>query len=155
MSKLRGRISSAHVIAIAALFVSLAGTAYALTRNEVKSKHIAPNAVKAGDAKDLVWKPLAANGDCDKVSTVSPAYRNPEVAIDNQGMVHLRGAWIGCGGDPMARLPAKYRPNKVVEQPMDNGGAPAVIFIETDGDLGHTGPNGGIKSMEGVAYSRR
>jgi hypothetical protein len=155
MSKLRGRISSAHVIAIASLFVALGSTAYALTRNEVKSKHIAPNAVKAGDVKDLVWKPLAANGNCDKISTESTAYRNPEAALDNQGMVHLRGAWINCTGAPMATLPAKYRPNKIVEQPMDNGGAPEVIFIETDGDLGYGGPNPGIKSMEGVLYGKR
>jgi hypothetical protein len=47
--RLRKRISSAHLLAFAALFVALGGMAYALTRNEVKSKHIAPGAVKLSD----------------------------------------------------------------------------------------------------------
>ena len=54
MSELRRRISSAHVLSIAALFVALGGTALALSRNEVKSKHIAPQAVKFSDLNKSV-----------------------------------------------------------------------------------------------------
>lgn len=41
--------SPATVIALLALFVALGGTAYGLSRNSVKSRHIAPNAVRASD----------------------------------------------------------------------------------------------------------
>lgn len=45
----RRRPSSATVIALMALFVSLGGAAYALQANEVKSRHIKNNQVKPPD----------------------------------------------------------------------------------------------------------
>lgn len=46
------RPSPATVISLVALFVALAGTAYALERGEVKAKHIAPDAVRAKHVAD-------------------------------------------------------------------------------------------------------
>ena len=46
---LRHRPSPAMVISLIALFVALAGTAYALDRNSVKSKHIVNGQVKTQD----------------------------------------------------------------------------------------------------------
>jgi len=42
ISKLRGRISSAHVIALAALFVALGGTAFAAARIGTSTSRTAP-----------------------------------------------------------------------------------------------------------------
>ena len=41
-----------NVIAYVALFVALGGTAWAIERNSVKSKHIVDNQVKTGDVRD-------------------------------------------------------------------------------------------------------
>lgn len=45
-------IGSAHAIALLALFVALGGTAIALSKNSVKSRHIANGSVKSADLKD-------------------------------------------------------------------------------------------------------
>lgn len=52
--RIRSRITSAHVLAAAALFVALGGSAYAATfgNNSVKSRHIVDNKVKSKDLKD-------------------------------------------------------------------------------------------------------
>jgi hypothetical protein len=47
-----GRYIRRHHVALLALFVALGGTALALGRNEVKSKHIAPGQVKRSDTSD-------------------------------------------------------------------------------------------------------
>jgi hypothetical protein len=47
-----GRYIRRHHIGLLALFVALGGTAWALERNEVKSRHIAPGAVKRSDTND-------------------------------------------------------------------------------------------------------
>jgi hypothetical protein len=52
--RIRSRITSAHVLAAAALFVALGGSAVAATfgNNSVKSRHIVDNKVKSKDLKD-------------------------------------------------------------------------------------------------------
>jgi hypothetical protein len=52
IGRIRSRVSSAHVIALIALFVALAGTAWALEKDSVKSRHIVDNKVKSKDLKD-------------------------------------------------------------------------------------------------------
>lgn len=54
IGRIRERVSSAHVIAVIALFVALGGTAFAATfgNNSVKSRHIVDNKVKSKDLKD-------------------------------------------------------------------------------------------------------
>jgi len=51
---LRKRLNAAHLLSFAALFVALGGMAYALSTNQVKSKHIAPGAVKLSDLNKQV-----------------------------------------------------------------------------------------------------
>ncbi len=50
--QLRPRLTYANVMSTIAVFVVLGGSAYALTRGEVKSKHIAKNAVKTKQISD-------------------------------------------------------------------------------------------------------
>jgi hypothetical protein len=54
IGKIRSRITSAHGLAAAALFVALGGSAVAATfgNNSVKSRHIVDNKVKSKDLKD-------------------------------------------------------------------------------------------------------
>lgn len=52
MRGLRRHVTYANVTATLALFVALSAGAYALSRNDVKSKHIAPGAVKLSDTND-------------------------------------------------------------------------------------------------------
>ena len=47
-----GRYIRQHHVALLALFVALGGTALALERNGVKSRHIAPGQVKRSDTSD-------------------------------------------------------------------------------------------------------
>lgn len=47
-----GRYIRQHHVALLALFVALGGTALALERNDVKSRHIAPGEVKVSDTND-------------------------------------------------------------------------------------------------------
>lgn len=51
MERLRGKLTYANVMATIAVFIALGGGAYALSRGEVKSKHIARDAVKAKHVK--------------------------------------------------------------------------------------------------------
>jgi hypothetical protein len=48
---LRPRLSFANVISVVALFIALGGGAYALSRDSVKSRHIAKGAVKGSDLR--------------------------------------------------------------------------------------------------------
>ena len=59
----RKRIGGAHVVAFVALFVALGGIAYALGANAVKSKHIAPGAVKLSDLNKSVRTQAFQNTD--------------------------------------------------------------------------------------------
>jgi len=69
--RIRERLSYANVIATVALFIALSGSAWALSRGEVKSKHIAANAVKTPKIKNnAVTAPKLAckgNSDADKM----------------------------------------------------------------------------------------
>ena len=47
-----GRYIRQHHVALLALFIALGGTALALERNEVRSRHIAPGQVKRSDTND-------------------------------------------------------------------------------------------------------
>ena len=56
LNRFRDKLSYANVMATIALFVALGGTTWALTRNEVKSKHIAPDAARGSDVKESSLK---------------------------------------------------------------------------------------------------
>lgn len=46
------RVTPSFLISVLALLVALSGTAYAIGKGEVKSRHLAPNAVKTAKIKD-------------------------------------------------------------------------------------------------------
>ncbi len=52
LARILGRVNSAHLMALFALFVALGGTAFALNNNSVKSKHIKDGTVKSVDLKN-------------------------------------------------------------------------------------------------------
>jgi len=63
-----GRPSPATLISVLALFVALAGTAYALERGSVKSKHIAADAVRAKHVKaNAITGPAVDEASLDAV----------------------------------------------------------------------------------------
>jgi hypothetical protein len=60
MGRVLDRLTYANVMATAAVFIALGGAAYALERNAVKSKHIAPNAATGADIKESTLAALGA-----------------------------------------------------------------------------------------------
>ena len=59
LDRLRGRLTYANVMASMAVFIALGGSSYAavmLTNNSVKSRHIAPGAVRGSDVRDPAWR---------------------------------------------------------------------------------------------------
>jgi len=54
IEQIRRRFTYANVIATVAMFLALSAGAYALARNSVKSKHIAPGAVSLSDTNDAL-----------------------------------------------------------------------------------------------------
>lgn len=89
LTKLRSRLSYANVMSTLAVFLLVAGGgAYAaskLKRNAVKSKNIAPNAVKGVDADEATFGevPLAATANGVSPNSIGPAeVRDPIRAIN-------------------------------------------------------------------------
>ena len=54
LQRIRRRLTYSNVIATIAMFLALSAGAYALARNSVKSKHIAPGAVSLSDTNDAL-----------------------------------------------------------------------------------------------------
>ena len=52
LAKLRPRLTYANVMVTALMFIVLGGSAYALSRNSVKSKHIENGQVKSADVRN-------------------------------------------------------------------------------------------------------
>jgi hypothetical protein len=150
MTGLIKRPSPGTVIATIALFVALGGVAVALPGN---------NSVDNGDVKDLKYKPLPLlNGWSDAGSFNYKA----GVAIDAQGIVHLRGAIAQgiAGSNNFAHLQKAYRPAKqvflVVDQTNANQGR---VLIEPNGDAFVSAEAGGSQSnaqlftsLDGLSY---
>jgi hypothetical protein len=55
MSRLPPQLSYANGMATLAVFLAIGGSALALSRNSIKSRHIAPNAVKGVDADESTF----------------------------------------------------------------------------------------------------
>lgn len=76
MSRLRRRLTFANVVSVIALFVALGGGAYAavkLKTNQVKSKHIAPNAVQGVDANESSFGPVPRANQADNAANADLA----------------------------------------------------------------------------------
>jgi hypothetical protein len=81
--RIKGRVTSAHALAALALFVALGGSAFAINKATVKSKHIRDNTVKSVDVKDnaltgtdvneaTLQLPPGSNGSAGPTGPVGP-----------------------------------------------------------------------------------
>lgn len=93
LGKIQDRLTYANVMSSLAVFLVLAGgvglAASALRRNSVKSKHIAPNAVKGHDAAEATFGtvPTAARAtNADQLDGLEPAAFLPASAIGSETM---------------------------------------------------------------------
>lgn len=110
-------------------------------------------------AEPLDFQPLALIHDWQPY----PGARVPAVAIDSNGVVHLRGAITQLTGtDPDAfRLPKRYRPNGLVYVGVDlANGLPGRLIINLDGMVEVQSPDDYadaqlFTSLEGVKFSKQ
>lgn len=91
--RLRGRLTYSNAMASMAVFIALGGSSYAavmLTDNSVRSRHIAPGAVRASDVRHPAWRTVAfrPNGTWQPLGD---PYAPPSFYKDVTGTVHLRG----------------------------------------------------------------
>jgi hypothetical protein len=86
LSTIRSRFSSAHVIAIIALFVALSGTALALKKNSVKSKNIKNETVQSKDIK---------NGDVASVDLTDGDVSSVDIKDEDVSAVDLKDGDVG------------------------------------------------------------
>ncbi len=125
-----------HAFGLIAIFIALGGTAYALERNSVRSKHIVNGQVKAADQKPARQVEVAPSTFPDNDPCAAPAPRSgvfcgddlgawlnqPQFVpphspaafdIDNEGLVQIRGMVAPTGFSPTTIfvLPPRYRPN--------------------------------------------
>jgi hypothetical protein len=93
LGRLRGRLTYANATAALAVFIALGGSSYAavtLTNNSVKSRHIAPSAVRASDVRHPAWRTVALPPTGNWQPRGDP-YAPPSFFKDVTGTVHLRG----------------------------------------------------------------
>jgi hypothetical protein len=107
-------------------------------------------------AEPLNFKPLALTNNW---TPYDHGTRNPAVAIDDNGVVHFKGA-ITSGTDKVfAILPAKYRPKGGLVYVATNlfSGVPGRIIVEADGTATVEGdPEDAalFTSLDGVSYAK-
>jgi hypothetical protein len=93
LGRLRGHLTYANAMASMAVFIALGGSSYAavmLTNNSVKSRHIAPSAVRASDVRHPAWRTVAFHPAGHWQPRGDP-YAPPSFYKDVTGTVHLRG----------------------------------------------------------------
>ena len=93
LDRLRGRLTYANAMASMAVFIALGGSSYAavmLTNNSVRSRHIAPGAVRASDVRHPAWRTVAFRPTAHWQPRGDP-YAPPSFYKDVTGTVHLRG----------------------------------------------------------------
>ena len=87
-------------------------------------------------------------------TTTAPGEATPAYDVDPLGYVHLRGSLIG--GSPEATLPPGARPATESHFVAANGGGdPALVDIETNGQLTVTAPGAGPVSLDGITFKAR
>jgi hypothetical protein len=122
MRRIRAKLTYANVISSLALFLVLAGgSAVALNGS---------NTVSNDDVKDLRFVTLQLTNGWQRDS--NQGTYAPSVAIDDQGVVHFRGAMEQATGtgNTAFRLPRAFRPRKNVYVPVYEWAAhPGGLFI--------------------------
>jgi hypothetical protein len=100
MSRLRPRLTFSNVISVIALFVALGGSGYVavkLKRNQVKSKHIAAEAVQGVDANESTFSKVPSAAQSDVAANATNAAN--AATLDGLGPGDLQ---FGDGADDAA-----------------------------------------------------
>jgi hypothetical protein len=111
----------------------------------------------SASAAPLSWTVLTLQNNWEAYASTT---RVPTVAIDAEGIVHLRGAMRGAGRilQQAFVLPLDFRPNKVVVVPVFSEGKAGYLQIRPDGKvLVFADSVGGAQeftSLEGVTFSK-
>lgn len=151
LAGIRSRLTYANVMASIAVFVALGlGTAWALEKNSVKSKHIVDGQVKERDLSvpaEFISADLTSFDPQDGCPAPLNAWVAPfnfEVGYyrDAAGFVHLEGQAIRCGSpnDVVFTLPPGFRPQ--------GGGFELLVGIKdnTDPHPVEVYPSGGVET---------
>jgi hypothetical protein len=149
LDRLRGHLTYANVMASMAVFIALGGSSYAalmLTNNSVKSRHIAPAAVRASDVRHPAWRtvPFPPNGHWQPRGD---PYAPPSFYKDVTGTVHLRGVVTTdsnlagfcfkdqflTGAGVLFVLPPSFRPSHQADFTTMVGGNPGQVSVFPSG----------------------
>jgi len=149
LDRLRGRLTYANAMASVAVFIALGGSSYAavmLVDNSVKSRHIAPGAVRASDVRHPAWRAVPFRPSGDWQPRGDP-YAPPSFYRDVTGTVHLRGVVTtdsnlagACfknqfvtGAGVLFVLPPGFRPSHQADFQTMVGGNPGQVSVFSSG----------------------
>ena len=147
--RLRGRLTNANAMASMAVFIALGGSSYAavmLTNNSVRSRHIAPGAVRASDVRHPAWRTVAFRPTAHWQPRGDP-YAPPSFYKDITGTVHLRGVVTSdsnqagvcfknqflTGAGVLFVLPPGFRPSHQADFQTMVGGNPGQVSVFASG----------------------
>ena len=149
LDRLRGRLTYANAMATIAVFIALGGSSYAavmLADNSVKSRHIAPAAVRASDVRHPAWRtvPFRPTGHWQPLGD---PYAPPSFYKDVTGTVHLRGVattdsnlagvcfknQFVTGAGVVFALPPGFRPSHQADFQTMVGGNPGQVSVFPSG----------------------
>lgn len=166
-----------HGVAYAALFFAFTGSAYALSRGEVKTKHIANGAVKTAKIADnavtgakiadgavaLSFTDVGLPNGLPGCGGDSWGDQSPNVnyeaayARDRSGLVHLRGTVRKCSGSTshtIFTLPEGLRPEKLVHlATMLENGAVQQVAVHSDGRVEAEAPVSQGLFLDGLSFA--
>lgn len=159
------------VVAVIALFVALGGVGYAaatigsadVKNNSLRSKDIRNRTLRGKDVrssslgakqiKDPRYREIGDPGQpgfLNGARNYSAAYSTAAYLKDSEGFVHLKGtinARAAAEGRELPdvvvfRLPAGYRPRRILDIGTVASSAPGVVYIHPNGDVELAGPSG-------------
>jgi hypothetical protein len=170
LERLRSHLTYANVMASMAVFIALGGSSYAavmLTHNSVKSRHIAPGAVRASDVRHPAWRtvPFSPNGHWQPHGD---PYAPPSFYKDVTGTVHLRGVVTTnsnlagfcfkdqflTGAGVLFILPPGFHPSHRADFTTMVGGTPGQVSVFASGVVCRSQDiNGGESvSFDGITF---